>query len=521
MPPAPEMTEWELPRLRSSFQLHEDIKEDDLAEFFDVKFYPYNPPGAPPVFAATSKKHVVVVRLVQTTDKDQNPCQIIQMIRDEDASANNYTCCWSKDPDTELPWLCVAGKDAKIKVYDIKRGNLVKTLVGHGGDISDLATSPACPTIIASASDDTTIKLWSLAKEHDKQPCICILGGEGHQYNLLSVAFHNNGRYVLSAGHDQIINLWALPEFPKEHLNVPIILHFPHFSSSEVHNNLVDCVAFYGDLILSRACHEDKIVLWRIEGFSSADPIPNPLDAPTPTDMAKQTRSCFNPVLSKARPAMFTRLAQFHTPDCGVQFYMRFRMFHAKGRHPILAFANAKSKTMFWDFARFAAYRDFMEELEEAKKQQQQEAAAGSGAVPVAIQKPSWLLIKRAKKGAAAAASHQDTATSLRLAAADKDSMVSASPDPEGASAAVAAAGTATPGNYNQETLSHWKEMYDLSNPIGLIRPHKVQGVDGTFVGRQVGWSPGGEWCVVVGNKNRALIYQRGAREKGVATPIN
>lgn len=30
----------------------------DLAEFFDVKFYPYNPQGAPPVFAATSKRHV-------------------------------------------------------------------------------------------------------------------------------------------------------------------------------------------------------------------------------------------------------------------------------------------------------------------------------------------------------------------------------------------------------------------------------------------------------------------------------
>lgn len=30
----------------------------DLAEFFDVKFYPYNPPGAPPIFAAMSKKHV-------------------------------------------------------------------------------------------------------------------------------------------------------------------------------------------------------------------------------------------------------------------------------------------------------------------------------------------------------------------------------------------------------------------------------------------------------------------------------
>lgn len=30
----------------------------DFIEFFDVKFYPYNPVGASPVFAAVSKKHV-------------------------------------------------------------------------------------------------------------------------------------------------------------------------------------------------------------------------------------------------------------------------------------------------------------------------------------------------------------------------------------------------------------------------------------------------------------------------------
>lgn len=30
----------------------------DIAEFFDVKFYPYDPVGADPIFAAVSKKHV-------------------------------------------------------------------------------------------------------------------------------------------------------------------------------------------------------------------------------------------------------------------------------------------------------------------------------------------------------------------------------------------------------------------------------------------------------------------------------
>ena len=94
-------------------------------EFFDVKFYPYNPPGAPPVFAAVSKKHVsfilirpggetflfyflfyftdasfvfgrgkkaVVCRLSQPKDKDNNPCEVIRIIRDDDVSAYFPTC---------------------------------------------------------------------------------------------------------------------------------------------------------------------------------------------------------------------------------------------------------------------------------------------------------------------------------------------------------------------------------------------------------------------------------------------
>ncbi|KAL2200386.1 WD40-repeat-containing domain protein [Corynascus similis CBS 632.67] len=527
MPPL-ESAEWELPRLRSSFLFQDDYRylspddqaaSQDLAEFFDVKFYPYNPPGVPPVFAATSKKHAVVCRLNQT-DKDAQPCEVIQLIRDDSDDAN-CASCWSRDPVTQEPLLCVAGTSSNIKIYNVKKGKLARTLVGHGGGINDIVTSPDNPLIIASASDDTTIRIWSLAAAHEEQPCVCILGGESHSYDLLSVAFHDNGRYLLSTGHDQVINLWALPEFPTEHLDIPFVIQYPHFSSSEIHNNLVDCVAFHGDLILSRACHEDTIVLWQVEGFSSADPVPGPLDAPTPTDMAKQTRSYFTPTLSaQSRPAMFTRLAQFHTPDCGVQFFMRFRIFRAPGKHPILAFANAKSKTFFWDLARFGSYSRYMAKLKEAKEAGRPLVGEGG------VSKPAWLVIRRSGKktttatttttaaaAAAAAGVAGDGAASLRsfvMGGGDKESMVSASPDPE----------SVTGLGHSRETLQAWAEMYDLSNPVGQIKAHRTVQVEGGFVGRQVGWSPEGEWCVVVGNGNRALIYQRWAKEKGVATAI-
>lgn len=54
-------------------------------------------------------------------------------------------------------------------------------------DINDLITSPINPLIIATASDDTTVRIWSLDPIHAKQPCLCILGGEGHQWSLLTI----------------------------------------------------------------------------------------------------------------------------------------------------------------------------------------------------------------------------------------------------------------------------------------------------------------------------------------------
>ncbi|ROW05293.1 hypothetical protein VSDG_00133 [Cytospora chrysosperma] len=436
-PAPPEPSEWDLPRLRASFGFEDDFKHltasgDADTEFFDVKFYPYDPVGADPIFAAVSKKHVVVCRLSQV-EGNSNPCELIRIIRDDD-EAVNCSCCWSKEAGTERVLLCVAGADAKIKVYNIKEGKLFTTLVGHGG------------------------------------------------------AFHSTGRYILSAGHDQVINLWTVPDLPKQHVDSPIVVHYPHFSTSEVHFGLIDCVAFYGDLILSRACHEDKIVLWRIEGFSSDDPPPLPSTAPTAYDQARTTRSAFAPVNSPSCPSLWVRLLQFETRDCGPQFFLRFSMHHVYGQHPILCFCNAKNEIMMWDMARLTGYQDYINKIRDPDRDPDTK-----------IKRPGWLVPvhHRAKK-------------------------VETNFDPVySAAVAMRPVGYHDPFDIEKyllqeqspETVENWQSKYDTSNPFKLIKPHRSDILGGPrFVGRQVAWSPEGEWCVIVGSQNMAVIMQRWAK---------
>ncbi|KAH7626218.1 WD40-repeat-containing domain protein [Sordaria sp. MPI-SDFR-AT-0083] len=597
----PSSNEWDLPKLRASLNFQDDWKDpvsgEAIAhEFFDVKFYPYNPPGAPPVFAIASKKHVIICRISQNADSSTNPVEVLKLIRDDDENAANCSCCWSKDMETGQPWLCIAGADAKVKVYDVKEGKLVKTLVGHGGGINDLVTSPLTPSLIASCSDDTTVRIWSLLPIHSQQPCMFILGGDAHIWDLLSISFHGTGRYLLSAGHDQSINLWTIPPCPKEHVTHPLVIHYPHFSTKEIHNSLVDCVSFFGDLILSRACWEETIVLWSISGFSSAAaaaaaseshldatatanppspsssslplPLPHEGGAPTTFDPSKMTRSAFWQAtdLSPATcPSYFTRLLQFKTVDCKGQFYLRFKVLHSRGKHPVLAFCNAKNKFMFWDLSRLGTWNRWKQEVTEAEEEGGGRDMALLQGVNVGVQAPGWMPVRKALRKTAVTEgitwfSSSTAAGNYRTAAAGGLANVassatgrtsgrlgtgtSTSPDPETLlSAASAGTGTGRPGSrgstttnvttatgttaaagtvnklpgiglggYTQKQIDEWNDQCDITDSHNEIKPHKTVTVDPKgqhFVGRQVAWSPEGDWCVVVGNTNRAMIFQR------------
>ncbi|KAI5466563.1 WD40-repeat-containing domain protein [Mariannaea sp. PMI_226] len=487
----------ELPRLRVSFGFQDDTpyleNDDDVAEFFDVKFCPYQPLDCDPIFAAVSKKHVVLCRISHTSG-EANPCEIIGIIRDDDAEASACCCTWTKDPVSGRPLICIGGVDAKVKIYDVLEGKLFRCFSGHGSDVNDLATNPVNPSIIASASDDTSVRIWSIDPKHQERPCLCILAGEGHSSTLLSVAFHDSGRFILSGGHDQIVNLWTLPDLPTEPISVPLRVHYPHFSTSAVHSGIVDCVAFYGDLILSRACHDNVIALWRIEGFSSDGPPPSETIAPTPQtvipnsqqntqggvstkhDTARLTRSAFVPTISPQCPAQYTRILNFQTPNCGVQFFMRFKLHFVPDQHPVLAFCNAGGNIFFWDLKRLSIYSEFIQQLRKHDMRKPfPPGHHGSDRCSTAKGKPLGNL--------------GSLQTGEEVKRRDE------------------------PKEFSAETLQSWADKYSLDNPHKALHPHKIEPSTANFVGRQAAWSPGGEWCVVVGSDNQAMVFQRWAKK--------
>ena len=242
---------------------------------------------------------------------------------------------------------------------------------------------------------------------------------------------------------------------------------------------------------MSRACHEETLVIWRIEGFSSDDPPPPPSTAPTTYDQSRTTRSAFAPIISPSCPSQYTRLLTLATPGCGPQFFMRFSLFHSYGQHPVLAFCNAKSNIFFWDFARFSSYKEYTDALTDPDRDQS-----------IPIPRPSWLAPIAHRKKSVAAANQK---------APVPDEKESKRPGAKWDADTVAALSTL----YSAETIASWRSKYNMASPHDSIKPHRTEQFgNASFVGRQVTWSPEGDYCVVVGSRNLAVILQRWAKNK-------
>ncbi|KAL2142978.1 hypothetical protein VTI28DRAFT_500 [Corynascus sepedonium] len=139
--------------------------------------------------------------------------------------------------------LASASDDTTIRLWDSATGAHRQTLEGHSDTVMGVVFSPD-GIILVSASDDTTMRLWDTATGAYRQTL------EGHRDAIRAVTFSPDGTTLASASDDNTIRLWDSATGA-------------HRQTLEGHSDWVTGVAFSPDgNTLASASHDYTIRLW-------------------------------------------------------------------------------------------------------------------------------------------------------------------------------------------------------------------------------------------------------------------
>ncbi|KAH3899705.1 40S ribosomal protein RACK1 SCDLUD_003990 [Saccharomycodes ludwigii] len=83
------------------------------------------------------------------------------------------------------------------------------SLEGHNGWVTSLATSPAQPNLLLSASRDKTLITWKLTGG-DQEFGVPVKSFTGHSHIVQDCILSNDGNHAFSASWDKTIKLWNL-----------------------------------------------------------------------------------------------------------------------------------------------------------------------------------------------------------------------------------------------------------------------------------------------------------------------
>ena len=184
--------------------------------------------------ASSSQDHKVRLWNIQTGE-----CNLILAGHDDLISSIAFA------PPHIADCLLASGSDDNtIKLWN-HQGECPKTLRGHQAWVYSVAFSPL-EEILASGSRDNTVKLW------DCQTGECLHTLVGHEYRVKSVTFNPHGTVLASASDDTTIKIWD-------------VINRTCLQTLTGHQDRLDCVVFSPDanIIASAGC-DKKIKIWDI-----------------------------------------------------------------------------------------------------------------------------------------------------------------------------------------------------------------------------------------------------------------
>ncbi|KAI9774719.1 MAG: hypothetical protein M1839_001680 [Geoglossum umbratile] len=104
-------------------------------------------------------------------------------------------------PPQDSRLLASASDDGTVRLWDPVTGEELRKLEGHGGEVTAVAFSYN-GQLLASASFDRTVRLWDPITGEE-------LGKfEGHSGEVTAVAFSYNSQLLVSASYDETVRLW-------------------------------------------------------------------------------------------------------------------------------------------------------------------------------------------------------------------------------------------------------------------------------------------------------------------------
>ncbi|BFZ55635.1 U3 small nucleolar RNA-associated protein 13 [Savitreella phatthalungensis] len=110
--------------------------------------------------------------------------------------------------DSTSTLLATGGADGLVKVWDLAGGFVTHNFRGHGGIVSALrfyGRAGSTRWYLASGADDCRIRVWDLVKS----TCVGQFDN-GHTSVVRGLDFDVDGKTLVSAGRDQLVNIWDL-----------------------------------------------------------------------------------------------------------------------------------------------------------------------------------------------------------------------------------------------------------------------------------------------------------------------